>query len=191
MGLFDFFKHKEPVQQDVEVQNFNEINEKGDRPAYGATQAFSGNGYQADQTLSGFSLPIDMVYTFLKQDFEQRGYQDALTNPDKSYKDTNVAIIRSKLEVLFRQTVLRYSDMLREIDFHIHSREQAGLTDIVELLKARKISYTRHIDELNKMKADLESGELYMTGIFKSYEVGFTRGLASISLQNFKMDQAL
>ena len=81
--------------------------------------------------------------------------------------------------------------MLREIHFHIHSRGQAGLTDIVELLKSKQSTYEKHVEELKEMKEDLDKGELYMMGIFKSYEVGFTRGLASLSLHNLKIDNAL
>jgi hypothetical protein len=84
--------------------------------------------------------------------------------------------------------LLKYEDMIREIDFHIKSRTEAGLTDLVELLKSRKETYIKHVEELNHMKNDLEQGELYMTGLFQSYEVGFTKGLASLSIHNLKID---
>jgi len=188
MGLFDFFRKKEQTQQALAEQNQSNTPQKSDIPSDIGATGLSGNGYSAELTSFGSRLPIDMIYSFLREDFEQRAYHDALTSPDSSYKETNLSIIRSNLEVMFRQTTLKYGDLLREIDFHILSREQAGLTDIVELLKSRKITYAQHVEELNRMKADLDNGELYMTGIFKSYEVGFTRGLASLSLQNFKMD---
>lgn len=135
----------------------------------------------------GTRLPIDLIYGFLKEDYQYRAYNDAITNPDKSYKDTNIAIIRSELEVKFKQVLIKYEDMLREINFHIESRTQAGLTDIVEQLKARKETYLKHVEEIQQMKKDLEDQELYMTGIFKSYEVGFTRGLASLSIDTLNL----
>lgn len=149
---------------------------------------------QVSETYSvefGSKLPIDIIYGFLKEDYESKAYHDALANPDKSYKEKNMEIIRSNLEVKFRQVLLKYEDMLREINFHIHSRGQAGLTDIVELLESKRETYQKHIEELKKMKEDLDKGELYMTGIFTSYEVGFTRGLASLSLHNLKIDDTL
>jgi len=139
----------------------------------------------------GSKLPIDIIYGFLKEDYENKAYNDALTNPDKSYKEINLSIIRSNLEIKFNQISLKYSDMLREIDFHIQSRSEAGLTDLVEFLKSRKTTYIKHVEELTKMRQDLEKGELYMIGIFKSYEVGFIRGMASISLHNLKIDNTL
>jgi len=136
----------------------------------------------------GSRLPIDIIYGSLKEDYENKAYHDALTNPDKSYKEMNLAIIRSNLEVKFKQVMLKYDDMLHGITFHIRSRAEAGLTDVVELLKSKKETYEKHVEELKKMKQDLDNDEPYMTGVFKSYEVGFTRGLASLSLQNLKID---
>ncbi len=137
----------------------------------------------------GTKLPIDIIYSYLKEDYQSKAYNDAITNPDKSYKEANIAIIRSELEVKFKQVMLKYDDMLREIDFHIQSRSQAGLTDVVEHLRSRQLTYTIHIEEIKKMRDDLEKGELYMIGIFKSYEVGFTRGLASLSLDTLKLNR--
>lgn len=189
MGLFDLFKKKQAVQADNSQikSSLPEIKEEG----------FIDNGEPSEHNNSSYSLeygsklPIDIIYAFLKDDYENKAYNDAITNPDKSYKETNLAIIRSSLEIKFKQVSLRYEDMLREIDFHIQSRSQAGLTDLVELLKCRKVTCQKHIEEIQKMKTDLDNEELYMIGIFKSYEVGFTRGLASLSLHNFKIDTSL
>jgi len=174
MALFDFFKAKEQVPE-IKREDFV------DDSAPTQDSYFSQNEF-------GTKQPIDIIYSFLKEDYESKAYRDALTNPDKSYKETNLAIIRSNLEVKFKQVMLKYEDMLRDVDFHIQSRSEAGLTDVVELLKSKKQTYQNHIEELKKMKHDLDNNELYMTGIFKSYEVGFTRGLASLSFQNFKID---
>ena len=190
MGLFDLFKKKEQNQviDNLETKNIlPEIREEdfidNSEPAESANSTYS--------VEFGSKLPIDIIYGFLKEDYENKAYHDALTNPDKSYKETNIAIIRSSLEIKFKQVTLKYEDMLRDIDFHIQSRGQAGLTDIVELLKSKRETYSKHVEEITKMKQDLEKEELYMIGIFKSYEVGFTRGLASLSLHNLKIDNTL
>lgn len=189
MGLLDLFKKREKIlDKNPEIKNeLPEIKEEdfidNSEPSFNGSYNNSGE--------FGSKLPIDIIYGFLKENYEQKAYSDALTNPDKSYKETNIAIIRSNLEVKFKQVMLKYEDLLREINFHIHSRGQAGLTDIVELLKSKKETYEKHVEELNKMKQDLDKEELYMTGIFKSYEVGFTRGLASLSLHNLRIDNTI
>lgn len=191
MGFFDLFKKRAPapteLPEETRASPLPEIKEEDfiDRsdPTEETTTTYS--------VEFGSKLPIDIIYGFLKEDYENKAYNDALTNPDKSYKDANLAIVRSNLEIKFKQVFLKYEDMLRDIGFHIHSRGQAGLTDIVELLRSKQNTYEKHMEELKKMKEDLDSGELYMTGIFKSYEVGFTRGLASLSLHNLKIDNTL
>ena len=187
MGLFDFFNKNRQIQEkdNLEVkQELSEIREED----------FIDNSEPSEQSNSvefGSNLPIDIIYAFLKENYENKAYHDALTNPDKSYKEMNLEIIRSSLEIKFKQVMLKYEDMLQEINFHIQSRGQAGLTDLVEQLKSQKITYEKHVAELNKMKEDLNNKELYMVGVFKSYEVGFTRGLASLSLHNLKIDNTL
>ena len=51
----------------------------------------------------GTGMPIDLIYSFLKEDYETKGYDDALANPDVSYKEMNKSMIRSNLEIKFRQ----------------------------------------------------------------------------------------
>lgn len=189
MGLFDLFKKTEQVQ-DVNLEQKNALPEIKE-------EDFIDNSEPSEQENSTYSgefgskLPIDIIYGFLKENYETKAYHDALTSPDRLYKETNISILRSNLEVKFKQVMLKYEDMLRDIDFHIKSRGEAGLIDIVELLKSKKVTYEKHVEEIKKMKQDLDNEELYMIGAFKSYEVGFTRGLASLSLHNLKIDNTL
>jgi len=138
----------------------------------------------------GSSMPIDLIYQFLKEDYETKGYEDALCNPDNSYKEMNKTIIRNNLEVRFKQVKLKYMDDVREIDFHIQSRAQAGLVDVVELLKARKQTLTEHQQQLEEMERDLKNGSGYMIGMLLSYERGFLRGLAALSLETLKSQKS-
>src|ERR1035437_2239572 len=78
------------------------------------------------------TMPLDEIYKYLRVDFESRGYDDAMSNPDTSYRDMNKQLIVSNLKVLFKQIKQIYIDNLKTTDFHIKSREQAGLIDIVE-----------------------------------------------------------
>ncbi len=130
----------------------------------------------------GTGMPIDLIYGFLKEDYETKGYEDALSNPDVSYKEMNKQIIKSNLEVKFRQVKLRYTDDLRTIEFHIKSRSNAGLVDIVKQLETQKETLVQHMNELDKMERDFKDSLPYMTGMLFSYERGFLRGLATLSL---------
>ena len=88
MGLFDLFKKKEQNQviDNLETKNIlPEIREEdfidNSEPAESANSTYS--------VEFGSKLPIDIIYGFLKEDYENKAYHDALTNPDKSYKETN------------------------------------------------------------------------------------------------------
>jgi hypothetical protein len=135
------------------------------------------------------SMPLDEIYKYLRIDFESRGYDDAMSNPDISYRDMNKLLLVSNLKVLFKQVKQIYIDNLKTTDFHIKSREQAGLIDIVELLKNRKETLENHLTEINKMETDLENNVDYMVGMLLSYERGFLRGLAALSLETLKLQR--
>lgn len=185
MGFFDFlFKRRGTNTSSVISDNTPDISKELFVDDSEPNAALAGNLIEY-----GTNLPIDIIYHFLKEDYESKAYNDAVVNPDKSYKEKNLTIIKSNLEIKFKQVLLKYEDMIREIDFHINSRSEAGLSDIVEQLKSRKDTYKKHVDELNQMKNDLEIGEHYMTGLFQSYEVGFTKGLASLSLHTLKIER--
>jgi hypothetical protein len=99
----------------------------------------------------------------------------------------NKKLIVSNLKVLFKQTKQTYTDNLNRTDFHISSRSQAGLVDIVELLKNQKNMLVDHLKEVVKMEEDLEKEEDYMIGMLLSYERGFLRGLAALSLETLNI----
>ncbi|RZK41172.1 MAG: hypothetical protein EOO90_12245 [Pedobacter sp.] len=190
MGFFNLFK-KKSVDKEGNLEDkelLPEIKEEDFIDNSDPLQHYGNSNYSIE---FGSKLPIDIIYGFLKEDYEAKAYKDALTNPDRSYKEKNISILRSTLDVKFKQVTLKYDDMSREIEMHIKTRGEAGLTDLVELLKSRKETLDKHRIELEQMKNDLRNQESYMLGIFTSYEVGFTRGLASLSLHNLKIDNLL
>lgn len=110
-------------------------------------------------------MPIDLIYGFLKEDYESRGYDDALSNPDISYREMNKTIIKNNLIIKFKQVRLKYTDVLREIDFHIDSRTRAGLVDLVRELETKRETYQQHMKELNQMEQDFQDEKPYMVGM--------------------------
>ena len=163
MGVFDFFRSKpvlveEPtIEQNVLVEETNE-----EKPVNNIVTITYGTG-----------KAIDLIYNFLKDDYESKGYDDALTNPDSSYKEMNKAMIKSSLEVKFKQVRRRYEDDLRTIDFHINSRKEAGLIELVKELETKKEILLQHVKELNTMEQDFLNEAPYMMGMLFSYERGF------------------
>ncbi|KAA6332112.1 hypothetical protein EZS27_019342 [termite gut metagenome] len=102
----------------------------------------------------------------------------------------NKTLIKSELEVKLKRVILIYGDKLSEIDFHIKSRSEAGLIDIVKDLESRKDTLEKHIDNLIKMENEIQDDNVfYIRRMLTSYERGFLRGLAALSLETVKMKQ--
>jgi len=124
---------------------------------------------------------IDDIYTFLQYDYESRGYNDALTNPDESYKNDNIKLIQHDLMILIERTLTHYETMLRETDFHISSRSRAGLIDLVEELRIRKEVTSNHLEKVKQLRSEASAGSGSSQRIVLSYQRGFMRGLYAIS----------
>lgn len=124
---------------------------------------------------------LDSIYAFLQNDYETRGYNDALTNPDESYKNDNISLIQHDLMILIERTATYYETMLKETDFHISSRSRAGLIDLVEELKIRKEITMDHLEKVKQIKAEAQNSGNASQRIVLSYQRGFMRGLYAIS----------
>lgn len=180
MGLFSWFKTKQEKATELTTNVLPEIKKE---------DFVDDSDPKKNNSITityGTGMPIDLIYSFLKEDYETKGYDDALSNPDVSYKEKNKSIIKSNLEIKFRQVRLKYVDILRVIDFHISSRRQAGLVDLVRELENKKETFEHHLEELNKMEQDFAKEEPYMVGMLLSYDKGFLRGLAALSLEQMK-----
>lgn len=188
MSFFNFFKKSSTTENSTEnTHPLPEIKEED----FIDNSEPSDNNSETYYISIGSRLPIDIIYTFLKEDYENKAYEDALKSPDKSYMSANINLLKSTLEIKFKQVLLKYDTMLDEINFHIDSRAQAGLTDIVDLLSTKKKIYLKHVEAVHKMHEDLNNNEPYMTGIFTSYEIGFKRGLSALTILNLKIEDSL
>lgn len=176
MGVFDFFRKKQVMVEEPSVEQNVLVEEPNEEKAVNNVITIT----------YGTGKAIDLIYNFLKDDYESKGYDDALTNPDTSYKEMNKSMIKSSLEVKFKQVRRRYEDDLHTIDFHIHSRKEAGLIELVKELETKKEILLQHVKELNTMEKDFIDEAPYMMGMLYSYERGFLRGLAALSLEQIK-----
>lgn len=127
------------------------------------------------------SLGLDAIFAFYQDDYESRGYNDALANPDESYKTDNIRLFNHDLLILIDRSSNYYESFLKELDFHIGSRTRAGLIDLVEELKIRKEIVTDLLEKIKQVKADAVSGTGPSQRIALSYQRGFMRGLSAIS----------
>lgn len=131
------------------------------------------------------SKGLDSIYAFLQSDYESKGYNDALINPDESYRNDNIRLIRQDLMILIDRTLNYYETMIRETDYHISTRSRAGLLDLVDELKMKKDLLQSHIEKVNGIKKEAATETGASERIVLSYQRGFMRGLYAISQSKF------
>jgi hypothetical protein len=170
MGLFDFLNFK---------KNGNSVNKPTE-------DQFIDNSEPQESVNNGVDViqhTLQYIYDYATVDFEQRGYQDALINPDSSYKKENISLLIEDLNIKIRQAKNHYTTLLKELDFHINSRKEAGLIDIVNELETKKSITNQHYDEVIKIENETSEEKGLVARLKLSYNRGFNRGLASISSQ--------
>lgn len=178
MGLFKLFSKKnqelpaETINNLVEIPKDLFIDESEPTANTAGLMPFNG------------TLGIDSIYAFLQNDYESRGYNDALTNPDDGYRSDNINLLRQDLSIMIDRSSTYYEDHLKEVDFHINSRSRAGLVDTVEELKTRRATVVEHIEKIRAIKEDAIKCNGTTQRIELSYQRGFMRGLAALTQSN-------
>ena len=124
---------------------------------------------------------IGLLYFFLDQNHEVKGYDDALLNPDVSHLNQNLEALRNELIRTLNKVKTFYEDFIQETEFHIQSRSRSGMVDMVEELEMKKKIALGHIDKVKMIESDTESNHGDCNGILISYTRGFKNGLAAIS----------
>ena len=148
MGLFDFFK-KEPKQRVETISNLDAEDtidkdlfiEQVDSPSEEIAMPINGNHI----AIAEKSTLIDQIFDYVNQDFESRGYQDAIVQPDTHYLNENVELIKNDYQLVIDKAAYKYKEFLTELDFHIATRTSMGLTEIVQGLEAKKKITQQHL----------------------------------------------
>ncbi|HEU4576397.1 MAG TPA: hypothetical protein VFS36_15450 [Chitinophagaceae bacterium] len=124
---------------------------------------------------------ISLLYEFLDKNYESKGYDDALINPDVTHLEQNVTALKNDLSRYIRKVMTFYEDTIREINFHISSRGRSGMIDTVEELIVKKETAESHIQQVIEIEGQAKDNQGVGHGIIISYTKGFKNGLAAIS----------
>jgi hypothetical protein len=140
-----------------------------------------GEARQNEGSSSGADNGINLLFQFLEKNYESKGYDDALINPDTTHLQQNIEALKNDFERTIRKVKLFYEDFIREIDFHISSRSRSGMIDTVEELTMKKTTAESHIRQVVEIEQQAKINEGVGQGIIISYTRGFRNGLAAIS----------
>jgi len=126
---------------------------------------------------------LEKIYAFAEIDYEQKGYDDAIINPDNSYSEDNIKLLKLDLSIRIKRAYKTYEDHLKDIEFHIETRKNAGLIDTVKLLESELSKVKDSIEQVKEIEADFREDKGLVERISLSYKRGFMRGLAAMSDQ--------
>lgn len=169
MWLFDFYK-KENKQDSSSMVTKDEFSDEKEVSEIG----------KRINTKSNLS-PIEKIYSFIGENFEDKGYNDALINSDSSYSNDNIKLLKYDLLIMLKESSQAYEQFLKDIDFHINSRKESGLIDTVKELETKKEKTMLDLSEVKSIKTDYDNNSGVVERIELSYMRGFRKGLASIS----------
>ena len=126
-------------------------------------------------------LPIYTIYKRFQEDWESKGYHDGTNFPDTSYRYNQKRVIIDQLRLAIKEALLRYDDKLVDIDMLISQAQKNGLMETHDKYIQEKKKLVSHYDELSVLDKDAEEIGEKTKPILTSYEMGFTRGLVSLS----------
>ena len=126
--------------------------------------------------------PIDVVYGYLHKNYEDKGFQDAMLKSDLAFKDINMRLITNKILMVFRKINLNYDVMKQDLQVRIDNCNAAGLLTTVAQLEKNMQLIDVHKKELADLEADFRNNANEASIPLQSYECGFLRGIATVSL---------
>lgn len=185
MGLFSFFNRKNTHTNGAALNGASADIALPEIPE----NIFIEKDKSAPTTAEDKSKPtegsgINTLFQFLEKNYEAKGYEDALMNPDTMHLEQNLNSLRNDLERVMRKVKTFYEDFIREVNYHITSRSRSGMIDTVEELAIKKETAESHIKQVLEIEEQSKSNQGLGQGIIISYTKGFKNGLAAISHHN-------
>lgn len=168
MGLFNFKrKEAEQIQQEMSAAT--------------AAVSIPKEKFTLETRVETKELPIFEVYRQLREDWETKGYADAKAFPETSYRESNKKTIVERLSLLIQECELKYEDKIAEMDTLINQASHNGFIETLTRLQKQKSVLDRHLKELTTLADDINNIGAKTKAILTSYEMGFARGIASVS----------
>ena len=184
MGLFNYFNRNRQKNGNFNENNNvlepQEISREIPEKVFIESENLSENNLK-EQKITSTENGISLLFEFLEKNFESKGYDDALINPDNTHLEQNIEALKNDLQRTIRKIKTYYQDFIREINFHIESRSRIGMVDTVEELTVKKQTAEEHIQLILEIEVDAKNNTGLGQGMIISYTRGFRNGLAAIS----------
>lgn len=126
----------------------------------------------------GTGMPIDLIYSYIEQDWEHQGYLDAQSNPDLKYMTTKVEMLKNNLVHRFELTTMNYDIKKADLMNQMETANQLGLLTSINLINSRLAIIKQHVEKIDLMAQQLAQEEPSMMVMMETYKRGFANGVA-------------
>lgn len=188
--MFDFLfgkKTTSPVDAENIVEPVENYNSHMNASPAIERNEFVDDDYEAplkqNNSASQTGKPIDRIYNFVAKNYEQEGYDDAIVNRGKEYRDQKIKMIRNEFQNLFQSVRLEYKDRIRLLENEIVNAEELFIISSVRKFKSLKSTLEDHLALLAEMEQLLNDNDPKMTLMIQTYERGFAKGVMVSSEQ--------
>lgn len=187
MSIWNIFKSSngnpngaEPQQNASEGNMEQESERIVDRNLFIKDPQANGTTFPAVQSETSWKRIFDRI----RRDYEQEGYNDALSTADNKYRNDNLEILKLDLQADIQEAEIDIKEYLKEIEFHIQSRGKAELNDLVEELQSKKEICLERLKIMENLKQDILNESGTPLRIVLAYKRGFNKGLAALTMAN-------
>ncbi len=180
MGWFNIFKKSNS-------QNGSSLNQPNENVSIPEDVFIEKDFNPSELNLMTSLKGLDKIYYFLEQDFETKGFNDAIQCPEIEYKNNAIDLIKKQLNTLIFEAFDYYESEMCKIDAMINILERNGLIDTLTKAKVNKTTIEKKLDRLKEIQSTLEDMEKgFAAKAFMAYELGFKRAINNDALKSIQ-----
>ncbi len=124
--------------------------------------------------------PIDAIYLYIKQDNEQLGYNDAIRLHNMTAMEEGVKRIKNHLKTLLDQVNMKYQGRVLKQKNVVKTYKEMGYLNSESEAQYILDQLNYHIQEIERLRKDLETGSDNVKNMTETYEKGFKQGMLDI-----------
>ncbi|MBQ8424177.1 MAG: hypothetical protein IJY36_07985 [Coprobacter sp.] len=174
MGFLDLFKKK--VEEDIDVLDSNIPTSS--TPSVDVQSDRFQKLFTSEEKPETTGYPIYELYSRLAENYEKKGLQDALENPDTLYKEQQKEIIISDIQILCRKLQTLYEDRILLVNAQIDHMRQSGFIETTEKLNKTLELFNSHITKIKEIEKEILDRGRCASFIVNTYEQGFKKGVS-------------
>jgi len=123
---------------------------------------------------------LSLLYEFLDDNYEVKGYLDALLCPETWFMEQNLEFLKNEFYRMIIRVKFRYEGYISEADFLLQSRMKARKTDTLEEMLLKKKKAEDQLTRVLEIEKSMEKGIGESQSYVFSYIRGFQKGLAAL-----------